>query len=42
MSAQASLSAASGTQVFAEARYNRIIMGQFHTDYVPVTFGFRW
>lgn len=27
---------------FAEARYNRIFMGQFHTDYVPVTFGFRW
>lgn len=27
---------------FAEAKYNRIIMGQFHTDYVPVTFGFRW
>ena len=27
---------------FAEARYNRIFMGQFHTDFVPVTFGFRW
>jgi hypothetical protein len=27
---------------FAEARYIRIFMGQFHTDYVPVTFGFRW
>jgi len=27
---------------FAEAKYNRIIMGQYHTDYVPVTFGFRW
>jgi hypothetical protein len=30
-------------KVFAEARYNRIFMGNnFHTDYVPVTFGFRW
>jgi hypothetical protein len=27
---------------FGEARYNRIFMGNFHTDYVPVTFGFRW
>jgi hypothetical protein len=27
---------------FAEARYNRIFMGNSHTDYVPVTFGFRW
>jgi hypothetical protein len=27
---------------FAEAKYNRIFMGQYHTDYVPVTFGFRW
>jgi Outer membrane protein beta-barrel domain len=27
---------------FAEARYNRIFMGSYHTDYVPVTFGFRW
>jgi hypothetical protein len=27
---------------FAEAKYNRIFMGQFHTDYIPVTFGFRW
>jgi hypothetical protein len=26
---------------FAEARYNRIIQN-YHTDYVPVTFGFRW
>lgn len=26
---------------FAEARYNRII-DTYHTDYVPVTFGFRW
>jgi hypothetical protein len=29
-------------KIFAEARYNRIFMGPFHTDYVPVTFGFRW
>jgi Outer membrane protein beta-barrel domain len=28
---------------FAEARYDRIFMGnERHTDYVPVTFGFRW
>ncbi len=28
---------------FAEARYNRIFMGNDrHTDYIPVTFGFRW
>jgi Outer membrane protein beta-barrel domain len=27
---------------FAEARYNRIFMGNYHTDYLPVTFGFRW
>jgi len=28
---------------FAEARYHRIFMGNDrHTDYVPVTFGFRW
>jgi hypothetical protein len=27
---------------FAEAKYNRIFMGQYHTDYIPVTFGFRW
>lgn len=28
---------------FAEARYHRIFMGnQRHTDYIPVTFGFRW
>lgn len=28
---------------FAEARYHRIIMGNgLHTDYVPVSFGFRW
>jgi hypothetical protein len=32
-----------GGKFFAEARYNRIFMGQnAHTDYVPVTFGFRW
>jgi hypothetical protein len=29
-------------KLFAEARYHRIFMGNFHTDYVPVTFGFRW
>lgn len=26
---------------FADAKYNRII-ANYHTDYVPVTFGFRW
>jgi len=29
-------------KIFAEARYDRIFMGNFHTDYVPITFGFRW
>jgi hypothetical protein len=27
---------------FAEAKYNRIFNGNYHTDYLPVTFGFRW
>lgn len=31
------------TKVFAEARYDRIFLSNgYHTDYVPVTFGFRW
>jgi len=30
-----------GGKFFAEARYNRIFLGNRHTDYVPVTFGFR-
>ena len=29
-------------KLFAEARYNRIFVGAYHTDYLPVTFGFRW
>jgi hypothetical protein len=29
-------------KMFAEARYNRIFTGAYHTDYLPVTFGFRW
>lgn len=30
-------------KMFAEARYNRIFLSNgYHTDYVPVTFGFRW
>jgi len=30
-------------KIFAEARYNRIFMGNnTHTDYIPVTFGYRW
>lgn len=32
-----------GGKFYAEARYHRIFMGNnYHTDYVPVTFGFRW
>ena len=27
-------------KVFAEARYHRIFIGDRHTDYIPVTFGF--
>jgi len=27
---------------YAEARYHRIIFGNFHADMVPVTFGVRW
>jgi hypothetical protein len=30
-----------GGKFFAEARYNRIYLGDRHTDYIPVTFGFR-
>jgi len=30
-------------KIFAEARYDHIFMGNGrHTDYVPVTFGYRW
>lgn len=30
-------------KVYAEARYHRIILSENrHTDYLPVTFGFRW
>jgi hypothetical protein len=32
-----------GGKFYAEARYHRIFMNNnYHTDYVPVTFGFRW
>jgi hypothetical protein len=32
-----------GGKFYAEARYHRIFMGNnHHTDYVPVSFGFRW
>jgi opacity protein-like surface antigen len=31
-----------GGKFFAEARCTRIFLGDRHTDYVPVTFGFRW
>ena len=32
-----------GGKFFAEARYHRILMGSYgHTDYIPVTFGFRY
>jgi hypothetical protein len=27
-------------EFFAEAKHNRIFVGSYHTDYVPVTFGF--
>jgi hypothetical protein len=30
-----------GGRFFAEARYDRIFTGNYHTDYLPVTFGFR-
>ena len=30
-----------GGKFFAEARYNRIFTGNYHTDYLPITFGFR-
>jgi len=30
-----------GGKFFAEARYDRIFTGTYHTDYIPVTFGFR-
>jgi opacity protein-like surface antigen len=29
-------------KVFAEARYHRMFIGDYHTDYVPVTFGVRF
>lgn len=29
-------------KVYAEARYHRVIFGNFHADMVPVTFGIRW
>jgi hypothetical protein len=31
-----------GGKFFAEARYHRIFTGNVHTDYIPVTFGFRY
>jgi hypothetical protein len=27
---------------FAEAKYNHMFLNNGHTDYIPVTFGFRW
>jgi hypothetical protein len=30
-----------GGKFFAEGRYVRIYTGDYHTDYLPVTFGFR-
>jgi len=29
-------------KLFAEARYNRIFNSNTHTDYLPISFGFRW
>jgi hypothetical protein len=31
-----------GGKFFAEARYHRIFTGDLHTDFIPVSFGFRW
>ena len=30
------------SKVYVEARFNSVFMGSYHTNYVPVTFGFRW
>jgi hypothetical protein len=29
-------------KIFAEAKYERVFLGNYHTDYLPVTVGFRW
>jgi hypothetical protein len=29
-------------KIFAEAKYDRIFLGNYHTDYLPVTVGYRW
>jgi hypothetical protein len=29
-------------KLFAEARYNRMFLGNAHTDFLPATFGVRW
>ena len=29
-------------KIFAEAKYERMFLNNSHTDYIPVTFGFRW
>jgi hypothetical protein len=29
-------------KIFAEARYNRMFLGDAHMDFLPVTFGVRW
>jgi hypothetical protein len=31
-----------GGKFYGEAKYTRIFSGAYHTDYIPVTFGFRW
>ena len=43
MPVRESLSVPDGAVDFLpEARYNRIFVNNYHTDYLPVTFGFRW
>lgn len=29
-------------KVFGEAKYERVFLGAYHTDFIPVSFGFRW
>jgi hypothetical protein len=29
-------------KIFAEAKWDRVFIGNSHMDYLPVTFGFRW
>jgi hypothetical protein len=29
-------------KIFLEAKYERMFLGNYHMDYLPVTAGFRW